>query len=401
MASAKDKPFTRSAASKLEAVSDILLTEHSSDDKAMGKIPCDEGATATHTNEPSSVARLTALEDQMLHITTALSDISGFIQNLQAETKASQTSHGLQVPLEPQSMDMSNSERRGRDQCTSETGRLNGRHFAKPQEYDGSVPWLSYKTQFEAIAAVHGWADSDRVGELVACLKGPALEVFAHLPASDQLQYSRLVDALHQRFGQTNQQLWFRSQFRRRVRNPGESLPALAQDLERLAALAYPVADQSLRDSLACEQFLDGLSDVELQIAVRQSRPGKLQEAVTSAVEIEAIRKSAEASATVSSGFTTRQVHAGKSHTRSEVPNKEAQSSEQLLEAILQRIQQLEASVSSAKQENPGRQQRSWGNVARVGSEGCWQCGQKGHIRRNCPQRQTRGSYQKDQNQGN
>ena len=213
---------------------------------------CDEG-TATCTDVSSSAARLTALEDQMSHITTALSDISGLIQNLQADSRANQTSQEVlpQLPPQYQPTNGSDGQRRGTDEGAPEALKLTGRHFAKPQEYDGSVPWLSYKTQFEAIAAVHGWNNSDRVGELVACLKGPALEVFAHLPASDQLQYNRLVGALDQRFGQTNQQLWFRSQFRRRVRNPGESLPMLAQDLERLAALAYPVADQSLRDSLA------------------------------------------------------------------------------------------------------------------------------------------------------
>ena len=178
-------------------------------------------------------------------------------------------------------------------QATGGPGVANGRHFARPQDFDGSVPWSSYLVQFEAIAEAHRWTPGDRVGELVACLRGPALEVFAHLPTEDRRDYDRLVCALEQRFGPGRQEPWFRSQFRRRVRAPGEGLAVLARDIEQLAFHAYPAAVPSLRDSLACDQFIEALSDVDLQVAVKQSRPDGLQEALATAVEIEAIRRSA------------------------------------------------------------------------------------------------------------
>ena len=57
------------------------------------------------------------------------------------------------------------------------------KHFAKPQVFDGSISWLAFRTQFESISPIHGWNGEEKVGELVACLRGPALEAFAHFPA--------------------------------------------------------------------------------------------------------------------------------------------------------------------------------------------------------------------------
>ena len=325
--------------------------------------------------------RLAALEEQMAGVTTALADVAGYIRG--------QT-------VRPQSTEISGmvDSSRARSSAT--------KYFARPREFDGSVPWASYKSQFEAIASVHGWNDSDRVGELVACLKGPALEVFTHLSPEDQMQYGRLLSALEQRFGQTSQHLWFRSQFRRRTRNAGESLPALAQDMERLAALAYPAAEKSLKDSLACEQFLDGLADVELQIAVRQSRPEGLQEALGTAIEIEAIRKSAEAGAVGGSGFTARQIRTDESKASNECPVRKTSTTDEPLQAILHRIEVLEASVASPKQGRQfERRQQSWGRSNQSASEGCWHCGQPGHIRRLCPQRRAQAPYTPSPNQGN
>ena len=122
------------------------------------------------TDQGAESARLTALEEQMGGVTAALADIAGYIR---------------EQPVKSQSAEISElvDSNRARSSATN--------HFARPREFDGSVPWASYKSQFEAIASVHGWNDSDRVGELVACLKGPALEVFTHLSPEDQMQYGR------------------------------------------------------------------------------------------------------------------------------------------------------------------------------------------------------------------
>ena len=245
------------------------------------------------------------------------------------------------------------------------------------QDYDGSVSWLAFRKQFESIASTHGWSSKESLGELVACLRGSALEVFSHLPAEDRDDFTRLMGVLELRFGCGKQESWFRTQFRRRQRRPGESLAALARDIEKLAFQAYPEAPNDLRDSLACDQFLDAIGDADLQVIVRQSHPVCLQDAVTAAVEIEAIRRSvrtARGESQPSSGFASR-------HADSVCEVNVQKDKYQEIEDRLKALETALRPPQSRRITNFPRRNRQ-GSMEEVE---CWGCGQRGHLRRRCP----------------
>ena len=221
----------------------------------------------------------------------------------------------------------------------------------------------------------------------MACLRDSALEVFSHLPDADRADYRRLVASLEGRFGVTQQEPWFRSQLRRRTRGVGETLPSLARDVERLVAMAYPTAVQELRDSLACDHFVDALNDVDLQVAVRQGRPASLQEALAHAVEIDAIRRSVRPSRTEASGGSVF-VRAGTA-AENELPGEsrasDAPCTADALRRILHSLGELKRDlnrVPAGRSRGRGRGRGAWGS----GTPGaCWSCGERGHIRRDCP----------------
>ena len=263
-----------------------------------------------------------------------------------------------------------------------------GRRFARPHEFDGSSPWRSFITQFEAIASGHSWTAADKLGELVACLRGPALEVFAYLPDADRLDYRSLTASLESRFGVTKQEPWFRSQLRCRTRGAGETLPCLARDVERLVAMAYPSAVQELRDTLACDHFLGALNDADLQIAVRQGRPSSLQEALAHAMEIEAIRRSVGSSRPMGGEAAGASACVrGSRTTENEPPPRrpDAPSTSDALRQILHSLNDLKKELNrDTPSRGRGLRGQNWGS----GTLGvCWSCGDKGHIRRNCPRR--------------
>ena len=259
------------------------------------------------------------------------------------------------------------------------------RRFAKPQEFDGSAPWRSFIIQFESLADGHGWSSAERRCELVACLRGPALEVFSHLPGADRLDFQSLVASLESRFGVKQQEPWFRSQLRRRTRGAGESLPSLARDVERLVALAYPTAVQELRDSLACDHFVDALNDADLQIAVRQGRPGSLQEALAHAVEIDAIRRSVRPTGTETSGGSVfvRGGRAAEGDLSRFSQAADVPDAADALQQILHSLSELRQSLNRGPSGRGRGFRRGAGGSATPGT--CWSCGEGGHMRRNCP----------------
>ena len=176
-----------------------------------------------------------------------------------------------------------------------------------PQSFDGSVTWAAYYAQFQAIAVQNQWTDPEKAVQLAASLKGPALEILGHLPEEQYRDFSRLTAALRQRFGMEHQEETFRVRFRTRYREPRESLPELAQDIEKLGHLAYPSAPAEFTDILIRDQFTDALES-ELKLAVKQSRPASLKEALASALEMESLRTSIgrnEATMHGNTGFKT------------------------------------------------------------------------------------------------
>ena len=196
--------------------------------------------------------------------------------------------------------------------------------------------------------------------------------------------------ALTHRFGVEKQELWFRAQLRRRTRGAGETLPSLAQDIERLVYLSYPSAPQELRDSLSCDHFLDALQDVDLQIAVRQGHPSTMQEALASTIEIDAIRRSVGLSGSGAPAGSDVLVRKGRGSERVG-PTSDEPSTAQTLTEIWHALENLQQTL--AKSSPVGQHNRGSGRIPTQGSRtlgACWGCGNMGHFRRNCPRRVAR-----------
>ncbi|XP_043220590.1 uncharacterized protein LOC122381001 [Amphibalanus amphitrite] len=255
----------------------------------------------------------------------------------------------------------------------------------KPQDFDGSASLAAYRAQFELIAASNGWSTHRKAVELAASLKGPALEVLACVPPNHLENYEALTNVLEQRFGSAHQEHLNRARLRNRTRGGNEGLQELALDVDRLAHLAYPGAPPDFRATVACDQFIDALEDTDMQMTVRQAKPSSLRDALAAALEYESLRRSLKSShSRQSSGFGNRQAS---------VETQSPSNLETKLDAILSRIQQLEA----ANRKPAGRLD----NRRQVGLGPCWNCNKMGHIRRDCRQPSRMSTSGSSSGQGN
>lgn len=85
-----------------------------------------------------------------------------------------------------------------------------------PQPYDGTVSWAAYKAQFQAVADQNRWNNQERAAQLIASLRGPAVEVLGHLPQGTCQDFFLLSEALAQRFGVPHHEEVFLAQFKNR-----------------------------------------------------------------------------------------------------------------------------------------------------------------------------------------
>ncbi len=157
----------------------------------------------------------------------------------------------------------------------------------RPPPFDGKSTWEAYHAQFSLLAELNGWTEQRKATYLAISLRGSALTVLTNLPEEQRRDYTALSAALQNRFGNTRQVELNRAQLRGRTKRREETLPELAEDVERLARLAYPDAAEEMVIVLAKDQFIDALPDEDTRLRIRQSRPIGLRQALETAMELE------------------------------------------------------------------------------------------------------------------
>ena len=107
----------------------------------------------------------------------------------------------------------------------------------RPPKYDGKSIWETFRAQFEIVAELNEWTSTEMAAFLATSLEGSAANVIASMESSKRRDYAALVDALETRFGTAVQKELNRVKLRSIRRLKGESLAAVADEVERLARI--------------------------------------------------------------------------------------------------------------------------------------------------------------------
>ena len=219
----------------------------------------------------------------------------------------------------------------------------------KPPSYSGDASFTDFLVQFELIGELAKWDSKTMALELASCLRPPATSVLADLQFHERVHYPTLVQALGNRFEPENQTQLYKAQLRARVRKIDEGIPELAQDVSKLVRYAYPELPRTLREGIAKDAFIETLNNRDIEMAIFQSRPRTLQEAVNVAIEYEAFQS-----------------------TRQKKPS-----------AIIRECVQPESVKESGFGRGLAHFKVSKTDVSK--SKRCFSCHEMGHIKVNCP----------------
>ena len=152
-----------------------------------------------------------------------------------------------------------------------------------------SEEWDSWISHFEGCAVINGWSNERKAQFLAVRIRGAALLQLQSLATGMRENYATLKEALREKFVPKEWVELHKAEFRARHREREEKLPDLASSLRRLVSQAYPEAVPDLQDSLAKDQFIDAVEDREIQMKLQESCPKTLDEAVSRALQIEAM----------------------------------------------------------------------------------------------------------------
>lgn len=161
-------------------------------------------------------------------------------------------------------------------------------NYMKPATFDGTGSWLDYQAHFVACSSINRWTDLQKGLYLAASLRGQAQTVLGNMPKGQPSDYEKLTEALAARFAPANQTELYRAMLKERQLKSSETILELGEGIKRLTHLAYPTVPSDVSEMIAKDQFIDALTDFDMRLRIKQSRPRTLNEAIGLAVEIEA-----------------------------------------------------------------------------------------------------------------
>jgi hypothetical protein len=161
-------------------------------------------------------------------------------------------------------------------------------YWMKPEKYDGKTCWRTYLNHFKVCAQHNGWDDDEKTAYVRWAMAEQAAQL---LWRTKGFTYERLFKKLEQHFGSDRSQEKFQHELRCRRRGEHETLPELAQDVQRLMSLAYPEDnDSTTARHVERDAFLSAMDDADLELKVLEREPKDLDCALEIAQRVEAVQ---------------------------------------------------------------------------------------------------------------
>ena len=249
-------------------------------------------------------------------------------------------------------------------------------------------------TRFELVATAKEWNTAKQLAILPTLLRGKLVDFYTELDDETKQDLQLMKSALMKRAGFQSDPLVAGKSFMSCAQQPNERVEDFANRLRKLFRQAYE--REEITSDVLLQRFIMGLlAPISRQLLV-EGKPQSWEEALKGAVRIE-----------YALGFESTQVPPAR--TEGTVANDACHSVQdksdvtpplcQTVEEIARRLESLEACIkqnqyqrptSSSHRPNRGRRPRD------TSDRRCWECGEYGHIQRNCPLNTKRPAQQGD-----
>lgn len=253
-----------------------------------------------------------------------------------------------------------------------------------------SEEWDSWIAHFEDCAVINGWSAERKAQFLAVRMRGAALLRLQNIPADVRGNYDNLKAALREKFVPQERVELHKAEFRARRREKDEKLPDLSGSIRRLVRRAYPAAGDELQDSLARDQFIDALEDRDMRMKIRESGPKTLDEAVSRALELEAMFEAESRRSKSRSVRVVQEPPQDRKDELVEILRQNKAAMEQMV-AVVQQQQQQSSNASTGRASGRQPNGRGLGPSARrdLRLRLCFKCHKKGHFMADCKTPQT------------
>ena len=273
--------------------------------------------------------------------------------------------------------------------------------FGKTPYFSGRQDeWESFWIQFSLYTRTLRLTNEEKCTELILALKGNALQYISNFNDEELQDFYRLSNALKERFGQRVPKETHRATLNTLRKSSQESIQEYASRVRTNMAKAYPEIEfTETFAQLSIQHFLNGLPESDLTFEVLKSSPTSLSDAVDSYIRLDALKQQCRKKVNL------RQIHNATDESDSE---EEDQADDQHVRRINGKKFVTEERLHQFSREIQSKIQRQFTDIKEMmkkmtdtkldtkepstkqhaQNEGitCYNCGEEGHIRPNCPQ---------------
>ena len=179
--------------------------------------------------------------------------------------------------------------------------RLFGNGAIRPDSFPSQnyPDWSQWKTHFYRVGRANGWTELQGLQAVPVCLIGYALDEYNAAPrelreqvdGEDAPTLAALFNHMGREMGMMRNDRLGKAEFRKLRQQPEETLREFARRVRNIGKIAYSEKDPNTRDELFREKFLEGLSDVQLEVQLLKENPQTFGDLVNRAVDLEVIAR--------------------------------------------------------------------------------------------------------------
>ena len=248
-----------------------------------------------------------------------------------------------------------------------------------PAKFTSRTDFTLWIQKFELYAKEAEIPDAKMTKELLSLLDDESFRVINHHGLVGTEDYKALVDCLKECFDPAGNEIEWQYQLQSRRQRSGESLMEFAGALRILADKAFPEWSPEQRLQITRNQFIQGVESPSIQLVLMREHPTTLEDTLKLARQRETVETAQKHLQQGKKNFDTNVIQMeiqqeSKVTETFALQSREAQQSR--LESLTKEVSQLSKEVSQLRSSLTG---------SRDGKPSCWNCGEKGHLKRNCP----------------